>query len=301
MQLREPDHLLAAVKPYVGSLAGMSMTPLPEQLNPAEFTAEADHLVVARPESGLVVVTLSYPNRRNAMSAQMTNAWARLVPALAGDKDLRCVVITGEGSSFCSGGDTGWIGAEPHATVDELRARMTPFYRTWLAIRDLEVPVVVGLNGPAVGAGACVALAGDVRIAAVSAAFSVPFLKLGMHPGMATTYLLPEVVGVAAARDLLFTGRTVRAQEMRELGIVSQVLPDEGFTEAVVDVGRGIAANAPFATRLTKAALRDGGPGTLADSVTWEALAQPVTLATADLQEGLAAAREKRPAEFLGR
>lgn len=282
------------------SLTVMSMTPVSPPLVPADFSPVEDHLLVERPEVGLVVVTLSNPTRRNLMSAPMTQAFARLVPALAGDSDVHCVVITGAGSAFCSGGDTSWIGSEPDATVDELRARMMPFYRTWLAIRDLPVPVVMGINGPAIGAGACFALAGDVRIGAASARFGVPFLKLGMHSGMATTYLLPEVVGMAVARDLLYTGRIIDAERMRELNVVTEVLPDEGFTAALVELGSGIAANAPIATKLTKVALRDGGPSSLEACIQWEALAQPITLATSDLQEGLAAVREKRPARFQG-
>lgn len=279
----------------------MSMTPPAPVLDPAGYSAEADHVRVERPSPGLVVVWLANAERRNAMSVPMTRAWARLVPELAGDRDLRCVVVLGEGSAFCSGGDTGWIGSDPDATVDDLRARMMPFYRTWLAIGTLDVPVIAGINGPAVGAGACVALACDVRIASDSARFSVPFLRLGMHPGMATTFLLPEVTGVAAARDLLFTGRTVAAQEMLRLGIVSQVLADDDFSASVIELGERVAQNAPVATRLTKTALRDGGFDSLGDSVRWEALAQPVTLATADLQEGLRAARERRSPQFTGR
>ncbi len=278
----------------------MSKTPRPHAENLSGFHNAENHISVEISDTGVAIVTLSYPERRNAMSAAMTESFARLVPALCAHPDLRAVVITGQGNAFCSGGDTSWIGAEPAASVDQLRTRMTMFYRTWLAVRDIPVPVVMGINGPAVGAGACLALVGDVRVAAESARFSVPFLRLGMHPGMATTYLLPEVVGVAAARDLLYTGRVIDAAEMLRLGVVSRVLPDVGFTDAIVGIGEQIAGNAPIAARLLKAGLRDGGPTTLEDSIQWEAMAQPITLATTDLQEGLAAAREKRPACFTG-
>lgn len=264
----------------------------------SRFSAEVDHLVVSRPAAGVVLIELANPGRRNAMSMAMTSAWQRLVTELATDTGVRCVAVTGEGTSFCSGGDTGWIGGEPDASVGRLRQRMMPFYRTWLAIRQLDVPVLAGINGPAVGAGACLALAADVRVASTSARFSVPFLSLGMHPGMATTFLLPEVVGVAAARDLLFTGRTVAAEEMVRLGLVSQLWQPDDFAAELVDLATQIAAKAPLATRLTKAALRDGGFASLDDSIRWEALAQPVTLAGPDLVEGLAAARERRPARF---
>ncbi|MFA7267455.1 MAG: enoyl-CoA hydratase/isomerase family protein, partial [Candidatus Nanopelagicales bacterium] len=185
-------------------------TPLHEgPVTAGDFSAERDHLTVERTESGVILITLDYPDRRNAMSGQMTRAWGRLAAAIKVDQTIRAVVVTGAGTAFTSGGDTGWIGGDPGATVDELRTKMMAFYRTWLSMRDVPVPVIAAINGAAVGAGACVALAADIRIASENAKFTVPFLKLGIHPGMATTYLLPEVVGVAAARDLLLTGRVI--------------------------------------------------------------------------------------------
>ena len=129
----------------------------------------------------------------------------------------------------------------------------------------------------------------------------MPFVKLGMHAGMAATYLLPNVVGPAHARDLLLTGRTVDADEALRLGLVSAVLPADGFLDGVLATASGIAATAPIATRLTTVALRDGGHADFDSALQWEALAQPVTLATADLQEGIRAAREKRAPVFQDR
>jgi enoyl-CoA hydratase len=125
-------------------------------------------------------------------------------------------------------------------------------------------------------------------------------VKLGMNPGMAATYLLPNAVGEANARELLLTGRTVEAEEARQLGLVSRVFPAEDFTSAVDEIAAGIAATAPIPSRYTKLALRDGGHQDLESCVQWEALAQPITLATADLQEGIKAAQEKRRPEFRG-
>jgi enoyl-CoA hydratase len=235
------------------------------------------------------------------MSDAMTASWVAAIDALAGDRDLRAVVVTGAGSAFCSGGNTGWIASEPDATVDELRTRMVAFYRAWLSIRRLEVPTIAAVNGPAIGAGLCVALACDIRYAARGARLGAPFVKLGMHAGMAATYLLPNVVGEAHARDLLLTGRLVDADEALRLGLVSRVLEADGFLDEVLATAAGVAATAPVATRLTTVALRDGGHADFETALQWEGLAQPVTLATADLQEGIAAAREKRPPRFTGR
>ena len=263
--------------------------------------ADVPHLRLERPSEGVVLLTLDNPDMRNAMSDEMTSSWVAAIDELARDASVRAVVVTGAGSAFCSGGNTGWIASEPDATVDELRARMMPFYRAWLSIRRLEVPTIAAVNGAAIGAGLCLALACDIRYAAAGAKLGVPFNKLGMHAGMAATWLLPDVVGPAHARDLLLTGRVVEADEALRLGLVSRVTEPDGFLDEVLDTAAAIAATAPIASRLTKIALADGGHADFESALQWEALAQPMTLATQDLQEGIAAAREKRTPIFRGR
>ena len=263
--------------------------------------ADVTHLRLERPSEGVVLLMLDNPDMRNAMSDEMTSSWVAAIDELARDAAVRAVVVTGAGSAFCSGGNTGWIASEPDATVDELRARMMPVYRAWLSIRRLEVPTIAAVNGAAIGAGLCLALACDIRYAAAGAKLGVPFNKLGMHAGMAATWLLPDVVGPAHARDLLLTGRVVEADEALRLGLVSRVTEPDGFLDEVLDTAAAIAATAPIASRLTKIALADGGHADFESALQWEALAQPMTLATQDLQEGIAAAREKRTPIFRGR
>ena len=258
------------------------------------------HLRLERPAAGVVRLVLDNPDQRNAMSEEMTASWVRAIDALAEDRDVRVVVVTGEGSAFCSGGNTSWIASEPDASVDHLRERMMPFYRAWLSIRKLEVPTIAAVNGPAIGAGLCLALACDLRYASAGAKLGAPFVRLGMHAGMGGTWLLPDVVGEAAARDLLLTGRIVDAEEALRLGLVSRVAPEGGLDAMVAEAAEGIAGNAPIATRYTKVALARGHAD-LEACLQWEALAQPATLATEDLQEGIRAAAEKRAPRFTGR
>jgi len=250
---------------------------------------------------GVVLLTLALPERRNAMTGELTSAFAATVDSLRGDRTVRSVVVTGEGKAFCAGGDLSWIAESPDLSVDAIRDRMLPFYRTWLSIRDLDVPSIAAINGPAVGAGLCLALACDIRYAARGARMSAPFTQLGMHAGMAATYLLPEAVGLAAARDLLFTGRAVEGDEALRLGLVSAVYDADELLDAALAAASRIAAAGPIATRLTKAGLRNGGHASVEDALQYEALAQPVTFATDDLREGLAASKEKRPANFKGK
>jgi enoyl-CoA hydratase/carnithine racemase len=274
---------------------------LPAMTDQGYDDARLTDLRVERRDSGVVLVTLALPDRRNMMSAAMTESWGSAMAGLRGDASVRAVVVTGEGSAFCSGGDVSWIGDTPDASVDELRERMLPFYRAWLTIRDLEVVTIAAINGAAIGAGLALALACDLRYAAQDAKLAVPFTSLGMHAGMATTYLLPEVAGLAVAREMLLTGRVVTGAEAVGLGLVNRAFPREDVLSAALRIAEGVAAAAPVATRLTKVALLGGGHASFDAALQWEALAQPVTLATADLQEGLAAQRERRPARFTGR
>src|SRR3954452_6334961 len=112
--------------------------------------ASYSQLRVTRPHDGVALMTLDNPDQRNAMSDEMTASWVAAVADLASDRSLRAVVVTGEGSAFCSGGNTSWIASEPDATVAQLRSRMLPFYRSWLSIRTLEVPNIAAVNGPAI-------------------------------------------------------------------------------------------------------------------------------------------------------
>jgi enoyl-CoA hydratase/carnithine racemase len=258
-------------------------------------------LRVEVPSKGVVLLTLDLPERRNAMTTELTNAWQTELAAIAADPAVRCVVVTGEGKAFCAGGDLGWIAESPDLTVDAIRSRMLPFYRAWLGIRALEVPSIAAVNGPAVGAGLCLALACDLRYVASRATFSAPFTRLGMHAGMAATWLLPEAVGLPVAKELLLTGRTVDAEEALRIGLVNGVCEPESLLETALTTAARIAEAAPVATKLTVAGLRAGGHRSMEEALQFEALAQPVTFGMADLREGLAAAKERRTPDFTGR
>lgn len=262
-----------------------------------------DLRVEAREASGrrIAVITFDLPERRNSMSTAMTASWVRLMGLLRQDPELAAVVVTGAGSAFNAGGDLSWIVSEPDAQVVDLRERMLAFYRSWLSVKQLEVPTIAAINGHAIGAGFALALAMDIRYAAADAKLGVPFTSLGLHPGMATTWSLADVAGHAVARDLLLTGRIVTGQEAVGLGLVSLAAPAEEVLGHALEAAERVAASAPIATRLTLQAVRDGGHASFENALEWEALAQAVTLASEDLHEGIAAAAEKRRPTFHGR
>ncbi|KAB2343403.1 enoyl-CoA hydratase/isomerase family protein [Actinomadura rudentiformis] len=259
-----------------------------------------DVLLVEKRPDGVAVLTLNDPDRRNAMSDEMTAAWKEAIAGLRADRQLRCVVLTGAGSAFTSGGDLSWLADTNAVAVPPLRDRMLEFYRTWLAVRELEVPTIAAVNGHAVGAGFALALACDLRYAAVDAKLLVPFTALGLHPGMATTWLLPEVAGLPLARELLFTGRAVTGAEAESYGLVNRAVPRESVLVEALSVAERIAAQAPIATRLTKVALSNGGHPDMESALRWESLAQPVTMSSRDMLEGINAQRGKRRPNFTG-
>ncbi|GAA2602408.1 enoyl-CoA hydratase-related protein [Actinomadura fulvescens] len=260
----------------------------------------SDVLLLENRPGGVAVLTLNDPDRRNAMSDEMTAAWKETIADLRADRRLRCVVLTGAGSAFSSGGDLSWLADTNAVAVPPLRDRMLEFYRTWLAIRDLEVPTIAAINGHAVGAGFALALACDLRYAAADAKLLVPFTALGLHPGMATTWLLPEVAGLPLARELLFTGRAVTGTEAESYGLVNRAVPRESVLAEALSIAERIAAQAPIATRLTKVALSNGGHPDLESALRWESLAQPVTMSSRDMLEGINAQRERRRPTFTG-
>jgi len=242
------------------------------------------------------LLILALPERRNAMTDELTAAWVREIAALRADREVRCVVVTGEGTAFCAGGDLAWLGDARGEPADFFRRRMSEFYRQWLSIRQLQVPTIAAINGAAVGAGLCVALACDLRYATPTAPLSMPFAALGLHPGMAATGLLPEVASTPVTFDLLLTGRSVRGQEAQQLRLINEVADD--VVAKALEVAQTIAKQAPLAIRLITSTLRRRGDAAVDEAIHWEALAQPVTMTTSDLYEGLGAARERRSPSF---
>jgi enoyl-CoA hydratase/carnithine racemase len=217
---------------------------------------------------------------RNAMTAELTEA---------------C-----EGSAFCSGADLSWLdqGKAHENTPDQLRDKMLPFYRTWLSVRDLPVPVIAAINGPAIGAGLCLALACDIRYVSPTAVLSAPFTQIGTHAGLGATWLLKESIGIARTRDLLYTGRSLDANDAVRWGLASDIADD--VVGHAIDAAARIAASAPIATRLTKAGLARLSRG-LESTLEWEALAQAVTMASDDIHEGIEAVRNHRTPSFRGK
>ena len=251
------------------------------------------------------VITLDRPDNRNSMTPELLDAFADASAAARRDAarpdaGIRALVITGTGACFSSGADfksTLQRDGDNRSAADRSYAMYEPF----LSLLDIEVPIIGALNGHAVGGGFGLALVCDLRIGAIDAKYGANFVKLGLAPGMAISYLLPRLIGVARANELLLTGRLVDGREAEALGILNRAVPTTDVLDEAMTMARTIADNAPFAVRATKQAIRRGLALTVQDAARAEAIVQAQSIETDDAKEGIAALLAKRKPAFTGR
>ena len=241
-------------------------------------------------------IVLARPDARNAMSVEMGRLFSEAVGSLA-KSPARAVIISGEGAVFSAGGDFSFLEERLRASAEENRVAMRRFYDAFLSVQSLPMPTIAAVHGAAIGAGLCFAMGCDLRLAAEGTKLSVNFVKLGLHPGMGATWLLPRLVGPARAAELLMTGRQLEAAEAARIGLVNEVVPADLLLERAREVAKELAVAGPVAVRQVKQSLR--APG-LEEALEIEAAAQAVSYATKDLAEGVAAARERRAPKFTG-
>jgi len=249
---------------------------------------------------GIGTITLDRPDNRNSMTPELLDAFTAASAAARADTGLRCLVVTGTGTSFSAGADfKSTIQRDGDARAPHERSYA--MYEPFLSLLDIAVPVIGALNGHAVGGGFGLALVCDLRIGARDAKYGANFAKLGLAPGMAISYLLPRVIGLPRANELLLTGRLVDGVEAERLGILNRVVDADEVLDEAMALAQQIAANAPLAVRATKAAIRSGLALHVREAARAEAFAQAETVGTADAREGIAALLAKRPPVFTGR
>lgn len=259
-----------------------------------------DAPVLVERDGAVVTLTLNRPDVRNAMTPELTEAFTAAVEGVRADRDVRAVVLTGSGKAFCAGGDLSWIDPGPGASVPDIRAKMRAFYPRFLSVRSLDVPVIAAVNGAAVGAGLCLAMACDIRIVSEQAKLSTAFTRLGMHPGMAATYLLTRLVGTARSAELLFAAEPIDGREAERIGLANRAVPPDRVLDEARALAARIAGNAPVAIGMVKRAIYLAERADMETMLEYEGLAQPITMASKDVLEGFAALKEKRPPEFKG-
>ena len=247
-------------------------------------------------DGGVLTITLNRPEVLNALD-RATHRQLHAALERARDPSVRAVVLTGAGRGFCVGQDLQEFSAGAGDVAANLREN---YHRNVLAIRALEKPVIAAVNGPAAGAGMSLALACDVRIASEDATFVPAFINIGLVPDSGGTWLVRRLLGAARAFEWLTTGRRLPAQEAREWGLVSEVVPAAELAERAAEVGRLFAAMPTRAVWQTKRLLDAAETATFAEQLELEAATQAEQVLTPDFSEGVAAFLGKREAAFSG-
>lgn len=247
---------------------------------------------------GVATLTLDRPEALNALTVAMKHELLAALRSIARDRAVRAVILTGAGRAFCAGQDLKER-LEPDAAplATELRERYNPIIR---AMRSLDQPIVGAINGVAAGAGASIAFACDLRLAADGASFLLAFGRIGLVPDSGATWFLPRLVGPAKAAELALLGEALSAADAERFGLVARVVAPEALAAEARAVAVRLAGLAPRALALTKRALQRSWSVDLDDALEDEAYRQGIAGATADHAEGLAAFVEKRPPRFTG-
>ena len=246
----------------------------------------------------IATITLDRPDALNALTVPLKTGLLAAFRSIGRDRSVRAVVLTGAGRAFCAGQDLKER-LEPDAVplAIELRERYNPIIA---AMRALDQPIVGAINGVAAGAGASLAFACDVRLAAEEASFVLAFGRIGLVPDSGSTWFLPRLVGPAKAAELALTGATLSAADAERFGLVVRVVPAAELADAARSVAAGLAALAPIALAQTKRALERTWSLDLDEALEDEAYRQGIAGATADHAEGIAAFVEKRAPRFRG-
>lgn len=233
---------------------------------------------------GVWLLTLTDPERRNAMDEAMGAELLDAAARLGADEAARVLVVTGEGEAFCAGADLPALFGDPSRPVDEVRDRLQRYYRGFLALRELPLVTIAAVNGPAVGAGLNLALACDLRVAGPRAAFGATFTRIGLHPGGGCTWFLVRALGPARALRTLLLGETLDAATAAAWGLAEG--PEDEPVAAALDLARRISAVEPELARHVKRAVglavETGDFGTVLEYESW---AQAASTASPVLQE----------------
>jgi 2-(1,2-epoxy-1,2-dihydrophenyl)acetyl-CoA isomerase len=267
------------------------------------FTVTDNGSVATQRDGAVLRITLDRPAQRNSLSHGMVDALVSVLTEAAVDGSLRAVHLTGAGNDFCAGADlvAPNSGAQRPRTGDLVRRIPHTAHRVIELIHTVHLPVVCSVRGHAVGLGCNLALAADFTLAADDAVFWEPFMARGFSPDSGSTWLLPRLVGLARAKEMLLLGEKVRATEAADWGLIHRCMTAAELDDATEDLLSRLAAGPTVAIGLTKQAIHAGQCATLGQAMTQELFNVELSSRTNDFKEGLAAFTERRAPRFEGR
>ena len=256
--------------------------------------------LISERDGGIATITLNRPQALNALDLVMRRELASVLDEVEADEAARVMILTGAGGNFCAGGDVKTMRARRH-TAAEGRARVESLNRMVLRLVDFPKPTIAMVDGYAVGAGSNLALCCDLIVASDRARFGELFWKIGLVPDGGGTWLLSRVVGLARAKELIFTADVIDATEAARIGLVNRVVPATELMATTSALAEKIAAGPPAVLKMAKHMVNRAATSDLAAALDLEAFSQGIAISSEDHQEGLAAFFEKRPAKFTGR
>ncbi len=260
--------------------------------------------VILEKKDRIATIAMNRPERLNAITRQMETDLYDAFMDVTEDEDVRVVVLTGAGRGFCAGEDVKERPGEPPGRNQPSRRIAHPVAggnRMVLALRNIPKPVIAAVNGAAVGQGLAMCLNCDIRIASEDARLGAVWTLRGIPPESFSAYVLPQIVGLPKAIEMVFTGRILDAREAKEIGLVSEVHPADKFVEATYQLAGQIAKGAPIALALAKQALYQFPNASLDAAMQMERFALDYAFKTEDRGEGIKSFLEKREADFQGR
>jgi len=263
-----------------------------------------DTVRIDHPQDGVTRLTLSRPERLNALNETLVRELHAALADIAADRGCRVVVLTGAGRGFCAGIDLSGYGNAPgHQPKDRVQdtfATQTHIASLVPRLRSLPQPVISAVNGPAAGGGLALALASDIRIAAASARFNVAFVRLGISGcDIGVSWLLPRLIGASRAWEMMLTGRLLDAREADRIGLVLKVVDDDELQSAALETAALIVANSPWGIRMTKEVMWSQLEiGSLQAGIDLENRTQVLSSGTGEMQEAISAFLEKRVPNF---
>ena len=260
---------------------------------------ENHDLLLTEEKNRAAILTLNRPEVMNCLNFELLHALRDAIDSLQYRTDIRTVIITGKGDkSFCAGAD---LKERASLTPDEVKKFILTIRNMLTSLQNLPMPVISAVNGVALGGGTEVALASDIRIASETASMGLTETRLAIIPGGGGTQRLPRIIGVAKAKELIFTGRRVNAEEALEIGLVNKVTSPENLLAECLKMADMIAETGPIAVEMAKYAIDRGIETDLATGLAIESNAYRVTIPTEDRVEGLTAFREKRKPQYKGK
>lgn len=256
--------------------------------------------IIYQIEDHTAILTLNRPDQLNAMDVPMGKAFGKIMKDIQKNKKIHVAILTGAGRAFSSGGNLEMLEAKVKKTPAQNKKELIAFYKSFLDVRKLRVPVIAAINGHAVGAGFCLSLACDLRYASETAVLSGNFARIGLAPGMGGTYLITRLLGPAKAAEVMLLAENLSAQRSLQLGLVNEVVSPDNLMSRVREVANTIASNGPVAINMIKQGIQKAMHGTLEQLFIYDSTCQAKCFASKDIKEGILAIREKRKPVFTG-